>query len=238
MRVLHRFEKLLPGILEKRYKRFLADIRLEDGRLITAFTPNSGSMKTCSDPGYPVMVSETPGEKRKTGYTLEMVRSGDTWVGVNTFLANTLGARIIDGKMTGRRELGGFSVERREVSIEDSRFDLLASDGREKCVIEIKNVTWKEGKFALFPDAVTKRGKRHLDTLTRLSVKGMMACGLYIVQRSDCEAFAAARDLDPAYAESFQGARKAGVLLLPYLLHVRPEGIFFRKILPVKTFDV
>ena len=92
MTLLHSFGRLLPGTLIKRYKRFLADVRLEDGRVITAFTPNSGSMKTCSDPGSPVMVLHDPKPGRKTKYNLEMVRSGDAWVGVNTGLANTLGA--------------------------------------------------------------------------------------------------------------------------------------------------
>ena len=234
MRVLHRFEGLKPGILRKRYKRFLADIRLDDGREITAFTPNSGRMKTCSDPGSPAMVSEAPGAKRKTAYTQEMVRDGRTWVGVNTFLANALGAAVIDGNLTGARDLDGFKVIRKEVAIEDSRFDLLASDGQRNCVVEVKNVTWREGEKALFPDAVTARGKKHLEILARLSRKGEMVCSLYVVQRSDCRVFAPTRDLDPEYASRFLRAREAGVLILPCLLHVAPEGVFFKGMLPME----
>lgn len=234
MILIHRFGSLKPGILRKRYKRFLADIILPDGREITAFTPNSGRMKTCSDPGSPVMVSESPGAKRKTAYTLEMVQDAETWVGVNTFLANSLGAAVIDGNLTGAAELDGFRVIRREVAIEDSRFDLLASDGQRSCVVEVKNVTWRAGDKALFPDAVTARGKKHLETLARLSRKGEMVCALYTVQRSDCRIFAPARDLDPEYASSFLRAREAGVLIVPCLLHAAPEGIFFKGLLPVE----
>ena len=181
------------------------------------------------------MVSETPGVKRKTGHTLEMVRPQDVWVGVNTFLANTLGAGIVDRGLTGRGALRGFRVIRREVVIGDSRFDLMASNGKRSCVIEVKNVTWKEGSKALFPDAVTARGKKHLETLARLSRSGTMSCALYIVQRSDCEVFSTAGDLDPEYAAAFSRAVKAGVLVVPCLLHVEPEGVFFRKILRTET---
>ena len=129
MTLLHSYNQLFPGTLIKRYKRFLADVRLEDGRVITAFTPNSGSMKTCSDPGSPVMLIHDPKPGRKTEYNLEMVKSEDTWVGVNTGLANTLGAGIIDAGLTGHPQLDGFRVVRREFTWGNSRFDLKISRG-------------------------------------------------------------------------------------------------------------
>ena len=233
MKVIYEYGRLHAGTLLKRYKRFLVDIRLDDGREITAFTPNSGSMKTCSEHGSPVMLSHDLKPDRKTQYTLEMVRSGDTWVGVNTFLANTLGARIVDGGLTGHPGLAGFSVERKEVVMEDSRFDLLAGNGSRSCFIEVKNVTYREGDTALFPDAVTARGKKHLETLIRVSRTGNMACNLYIVQRSDCMGFAPAQDIDSEYAEVFRRASGAGILMLPCLLHIHPEGISFVRPLPI-----
>lgn len=233
MRVIHEFAPLYAGILIKRYKRFLVDVKLDDGHEVTAFTPNSGSMKTCSEPGSPVMLAHEPKPGRKTEFTLEMVRSGNTWVGVNTILANTLGATIIEAGLAGQNELEGFKVVKREVALEDSRLDLLASNESQTCYVEVKNVTYRDNGIALFPDAVTARGKRHLETLTRRSQTGELACNLFIVQRSDCRTFAAASDIDPAYAEALHRAATAGVLIVPCLLHVEPEAVFFSRILPL-----
>ncbi len=232
MVLLHSYDRLLPGSLIKRYKRFLADVRLEDGRVITAFTPNSGSMKTCSDPGSPVMVIHDPKPGRKTEYNLEMVRSGDAWVGVNTGLANTLGAGIIDGGLTGDRRLEGFTVQRREAVWQDSRFDLKVARGGETGFVEVKNVTYRAGSTALFPDAVTARGKKHLETLMQARWEGYTACNLYVVQRADCRDFTPARDVDPDYASTFDRAFRDGVILIACLLEVQPEGIYFKQILP------
>jgi len=232
MTLLHSFGRLLPGTLIKRYKRFLADVRLEDGRVITAFTPNSGSMKTCSDPGSPVMLIHDPKPGRKTQYNLEMVHSDDTWVGVNTGLANTLGAGIINAGLTGHPQLDGFRVLKREVKYGDSRFDLNIARGGEKGFVEIKNVTYKSGSTALFPDAVTTRGKKHLETLMQARSEGYTACNLYIVQRSDCRDFAPARDIDPGYANTFDRAVGEGVIMIACLLQVQPDGIYFKHTLP------
>jgi sugar fermentation stimulation protein A len=214
MTLLHRYGRLFPGTLIRRYKRFLADVRLEDGRVITAFTPNSGSMKTCSDPGSPVMLLHDPKPGRKTEYNLEIIRSGSTWVGVNTGLANTLGAGIIDAGLTGHPQLEGFRVLRREVTYGDSRFDLKISRGGEKGFVEIKNVTYRSDSTALFPDAVTTRGKKHLETLMHARSEGYTACNLYIVQRSDCRDFTPARKVDPVYARTFDRAFLEGVIMI------------------------
>ena len=223
------------GTLLKRYKRFLADVRLDDGQVITAFTPNSGSMKTCSDPGAAVMILHDAKPGRKTHYNLEMVKAGDTWVGVNTGLANTLGARIIDAGLTGHQQLEGFRVQKRESVWEDSRLDLAISRGGESGFVEIKNVTYRSGDSALFPDAVTTRGRKHLNTLIRARREGYTASNLYIVQRSDCLDFEPARDIDPDYADTFLRAVEEGVVMMACLLDVQPEGIRFERMLPVKT---
>ena len=232
MTLLHSYNQLFPGTLIKRYKRFLADVCLEDGRVITAFTPNSGSMKTCSDPGSPVMLIHDPKPGRKTDYNLEMVKSEDTWVGVNTGLANTLGAGIIDAGLTGHPQLDGFRVVRREVTWGNSRFDLKISRGKEEGFVEIKNVTYRSEYTALFPDAVTTRGQKHLETLIQARSEGFTACNLYIVQRSDCRDFAPARDVDPGYANTFGRAVREGVIMIACLLEVHPEGIWFKHTLP------
>jgi len=232
MTLLHAYEGLVRGTLIKRYKRFLADVRLVDGRVITAFTPNSGSMKTCSDPGSPVMLIHDPKPGRKTEYNLEMVKSEDTWVGVNTGLANTLGAGIIDAGLTGHPQLDGFRVVRREFTWGNSRFDLKISRGKEEGFVEVKNVTYRSECTALFPDAVTTRGQKHLETLIQARSEGFTACNLYIVQRSDCRDFAPARDVDPGYANTFDRAVREGVIMIVCFLEVHPEGIWFKHTLP------
>lgn len=237
MAILYRYGQLIHGTLLKRYKRFLADVRLENGNTVTVFTPNSGSMKTCSDPGSPVMLRHDPGPGRKTEYNLEMVRSGDTWVGVNTGLANELGARIVDSGLTGHPGLRDFTVCRREFTWEDSRFDLKISAKEQEGFVEIKNVTYRSGVTALFPDAVTLRGKKHLETLIRARLEGYTACNLYIVQRSDCVDFAPARRIDPEYGITMDLAASKGVFVIACMLDVQPEGIRFKKVLPFKDTE-
>ena len=232
MTLLHSYDQLVPGTLIRRYKRFLADVRLEDGHIIAAFTPNTGSMKTCSDPGAPVMLLHDPKPGRKTEYNLEMVKSDDIWVGVNTGLANTLGAGIIDAGLTGHPQLEGFQVLKREATWEDSRFDLKISREDKEGFVEIKNVTFRSDDTALFPDAVTTRGQKHLETLIRAKAQGYTACSLYIVQRSDCRDFAPARSVDPGYADTFDRAVRAGVIVIACLLEVQPDGIYFKRTLP------
>ncbi len=178
------------------------------------------------------MLIHDPKPGRKTDYNLEMVRSDDTWVGVNTGLANTLGAGIIDAGLTGHPQLAGFKVVRREVTWGNSRFDLKISRGKEEGFVEIKNVTYRSEYTALFPDAVTTRGQKHLETLILARSEGFTACNLYIVQRSDCRDFAPARDVDPGYANTFGRAVREGVIMIACLLEVHPEGIWFKHTLP------
>jgi sugar fermentation stimulation protein A len=184
------------------------------------------------------MLIHDPKPGRKTEFNLEMVRSGDTWVGVNTGLANTLGSTIIDKGLTGHPQLEGFKVVRREVTWEDSRFDLKISRGDEEGFIEIKNVTYRSDGTALFPDAVTVRGKKHLETLIRAGSAGYTACNLYIVQRSDCHDFTPARDIDPDYANTFDRAVREGVIMIACQLEIQPEGIYFKHTLPFREGEV
>ena len=234
MTLLHRFEDLVPGLLISRYKRFLADVQLEDGSRVTVFTPNSGRMKTCSDPGSPVMLLHDPKPGRKTQYNLEMVRAGDTWVGVNTGLANTLAARIIDKGLADIPGLKGFRVSGREVTCGRSRLDLRISRPGGEGFVEVKNVTYRSGDMALFPDAVTLRGRKHLGTLMGVRREGYTACNLYVVQRSDCRRFAPADNIDPEYASTFKEAVREGVIMVVCFLEVRPEGIWLKSVLPFR----
>jgi sugar fermentation stimulation protein A len=234
MTTIHTYGTLYSGTLVRRYKRFLADVTLADGSEITSFTPNSGSMMTCSDPGSPVMLSHEIKAGRKTEYTLEMVKSGDTWVGVHTHLANRLAAALVDSELLAETVLGGMIVERPEFSYGDSRLDLLLTGPAGKCLAEVKNVTLRQEDRALFPDAATTRGLKHLHTLTRALDDGFAACMIYTVQRSDCASFAPASEIHPEYAEALARAARAGVGIIPVRLDVTPEGISFVDILPVE----
>ncbi len=219
----------IQGRLIRRYKRFLADIELEGGEVVTAHCPNSGSMKSCLVPGAAVVCSPVHDPSRKTKYTWEMIRIGEAWVGINTSVPNRVAFDWIrEGILPGFERYDEF---RREVTWEDSRFDIMAARGEEKCFIEIKNVTLREGNMALFPDSVTTRGRKHLETLMRVKKAGMRALMLYFVQRTDVQGFAPARDIDPGYASALDRAVDAGVEVLVVKAKITPGTIRFQGLL-------
>lgn len=225
---------LSKGTLIKRYKRFLADIELETGEQITAHCPNSGSMMGLKEPGFPVCVSRSDNPKRKLAYTLEMVQVSGTWVGVNTSWPNKL---IQHGFQEGQFEaFAGFDHFKPEVKYgEGTRLDfLLTADSGKKAYGEIKNVTLKEGAGALFPDAVTARGAKHLETLMDVIKAGDQAFLVFVVQREDCSFVSPAKQIDPHYAGLLKQAVDKGVVCLCYQYTVSPEGLFFTKQLPLE----
>lgn len=226
-----KFEKpLVHGILINRYKRFLANIRLDDGRETIAHCTNSGSMKSCLEDGAEVYLTPVDNPTRWTKYTWEMIKINGNWVGVNTGNPNKLAFEAISaGEIPG---LEGFISVRREVKFGDSRFDIFAEKEGEQCFIEVKNVTLKEGKYALFPDAVTTRGQKHLKTLMDVKKQGIRAVMLYIIQRSDVEIFAPAHEIDPDYAKILKKAYKEGMEIIPLQVLVSPNVISLGKILP------
>lgn len=229
--MLHKYGELFPATLVRRYKRFLVDVELPDKRTIAAFCPNSGSMRGCSNAGSPVLLSFCDrSAERKTRYTLEMIKAGDVWVGVNTLLTNALAHELLKRKLVG--ELSDYHIIKREVTSGDSRLDFSLSDGKRTCYMEVKNVTLRNGNAAEFPDAVTARGKKHINALMRAKEQGHDACMLYVVQRSDCDCFRPAADIDPEYSDTFNAARQKGVIMLVYKVRVGPEGIWFLDTLP------
>lgn len=221
---------LIPGRLVKRYKRFLADVRLEDGSIITAHCTNSGSMKTCIEENAPVYLTPVNDPKRKTKFTWEMIYMNENWIGINTSVPNILAYEAVrDGTI---EKLKGYTRVEREVQFQDSRFDVYADNEHERCFIEVKNVTMKAGKYALFPDAVTTRGRKHLETLIRAKEKGFRAVMLYVIQRMDVEKFGPAREIDPDYAKALKKAYSAGVEVIPVQAKVSPEKIEIIRELP------
>jgi len=201
--------KLVLGKLIRRYKRFLADVELEDGSTVIAHCTNSGSMKTCIENGAPVYISRATDPKRKTKYTWEMIFINGGWIGVNTIIPNQL---VYDAVLAGKIDkLTGYTFVKREVTFEDSRFDIYAENDTERCFIEVKNVSMKVGQHALFPDSVTSRGRKHLETLIKVKKSGIRAVMLYVIQRMDVDIFGLAEDIDPEYAKSLKKAVKHGV---------------------------
>ncbi|MGE3258998.1 MAG: DNA/RNA nuclease SfsA, partial [Geobacter sp.] len=197
---------LIPGRLIKRYKRFLADIELADGSLVTAHCPNSGSMLGCNLPGSPVMLSVSPNPNRKLAHTWELVQVDGYWVGLNTMLPNRLAEEaILDGTIA---ELQGYPRLRREVPYgsERSRIDILLEGDQGRCFVEVKNVTLVEDGRALFPDAVTERGQKHLRELMEVVRNGDRGVILFTVQRGDGAAVAPADAIDPAYGRLLRQA--------------------------------
>lgn len=225
-------QKLIHGTLVKRYKRFLADVKTDDGEEVTAHCTNSGSMKSCLENGAEVYLSPVDDPKRKTRFTWEMIKINGDWVGINTGNPNKLAFEaIVNGQIP---ELNNYSTIKREVKFGDSRFDVFAENINEKCFVEVKNVTLKEGKYALFPDAVTTRGQKHLKALMEVKKQGMRAVMLYIVQRSDVEIFSPAAHIDPNYASFLKEAVSAGVEVIVIQAKVTPEKIELVKKLPVE----
>lgn len=224
-------QKLIPGTLIRRYKRFLADVELENGEKITAHCPNSGSMMGCDSPGSHVLLSQHDGKKRKYVHTWEMVIVNSVWVGINTLVPNRLIAEaIISGEIP---ELSGYPQLKREIRVgTQSRLDLLLSDDENLCYVEIKNVTLVENSKALFPDAVTTRGRRHLLELLQLKQAGHRAVIFFLIQRMDGEVFAPADNIDPEYGKTLREVFSAGVEILPYRAHVTPTEITIDRKLP------
>ncbi len=222
---------LTNGILLKRYLRFLADIRLADGSIVTAHCPNTGSMLSCSATGSEVCLSRSDNPKRKYPFTLEMIRIGTTWIGVNTAKTNELVAEAIEkGRIA---ELGTVKGIRKEVKITNrTRLDLQIMHDEGSTFLEVKNCSLVMDGCAMFPDAVTIRGTRHLQELTRLSREGLRAGIFFLVQRMDADRFAPATHIDPVYGKALGEALAAGVMMLVYQAAVSPTGIHIVRPLP------
>lgn len=233
---MHLPSPLFRGRLFKRYKRFLADIRLDDGREITAHCANPGSMLGVAIDGSQVWVSRSPDKKRKLPFSWELVEVDKTLIPINTTNPNKIVYEAVEAGVIP--ELTGYGEIRREVRYGDkSRIDLLLDGGRRKkpCYVEIKNVhlSRKPG-LAEFPDSVTKRGAKHLQELSAAARNGARAVMLFVVQRSDCRRFAPAADLDPNYAKALQWARSAGVETLCYDCEVTTSEVVLRKALEIE----
>lgn len=224
--------QLIPGRLLRRYKRFMADVELDDGAMVTAHCPNSGSMLGCAVPGSRVLLSRSDNPTRKFPYTWELVQADGCWVGINTALTNRLAREGIEQGIVA--ELQGYELIRQEVCYgsERSRIDLLL-EGPGLCYVEVKNVTLIDGDVARFPDSVTERGQKHLRELMAMVESGARSVNLFVVQRADARAVAPADAIDPAYGRLLRLAVEAGVELLAYQARVTPAEIVLSHSLPI-----
>lgn len=226
---------LIEGRLERRYKRFLADVTAPGIGLVTAHCPNPGAMLGVAPPGARVWLSASDNPKRKLKHTLELVEVDATLVGVNTNAPNALAEEAVAAGVIP--ELSDYQSLRREVRYgTNSRIDLLLRhDDRPDCFVEVKNVHLRRRPgLAEFPDCVTTRGAKHLKELAEQVDAGARAVQLFIIQRADCERFALAKDLDPGYAAAFAEATARGVEPLAYACAVTPAGIEVTQRVPIE----
>ena len=245
---------ILKGTLIARRNRFLADVQTEAGKL-TVMCANTGSMKTCNEPGRPVVVSESPNENRKYRHTWEMIQMGKTWVNVNTGLPNSVVTQFIDADAIPA--LTGYPFLRNEVKYGRegrSRIDVLLTNeappkkrkkdpdpvprckpnGAPDCYVEVKNTSMRAGDHSVFPDSVTERGQKHLEEMMWLvREQGMRAAMVYFCGRTDTKAFRPADEIDKRYGELFREAVKAGVQMIPLQVKFTPNKLELVKVLPV-----
>ena len=228
---------LVPARLIRRYKRFLADVRFEDGTETTAHCANPGSMMGLAVAGTKVWLEPNDDTKKKLKYGWRLVdHENGHFTGVDTAVPNkALKAALSVGEV---RELGGYDLVRPEVKYgENSRIDfLLSGEGRPDCYVEVKSVTLsRQSGLAEFPDSVTARGTKHLSELAQMVQQGNRAVMFYLVQRTDCDRFTLASDIDPAYHAAFLEAREAGVEVLCYDTAISPLGVALGRSLLIEV---
>ncbi|MDY6904151.1 MAG: DNA/RNA nuclease SfsA [Thermodesulfobacteriota bacterium] len=226
---------LIRGTLIKRYKRFLADVRLDDKSVITAHCPNSGSMKACSEPGRPVYLSLHDNPRRKLKYTWELIEMPGSLVGVNTNIPNKLIKLSVENGYI--KELSGYDRVRPEVRTSaHTRLDLVLEkeDRGKACYVEVKNCTLVEDGVAFFPDAVTTRGQKHLFELQRLIQDGHRAVMVYLIQRMDARCFSPADHIDAVYGKALREVMQSGVEAYVYDVHISLDRIVLNKPVNIK----
>ncbi|SLM28142.1 Sugar fermentation stimulation protein homolog [Desulfamplus magnetovallimortis] len=250
----YKLPPLITGTLIKRYKRFLADIRLNDGSIVTAHCPNSGSMRECCEPGRKAWLSISDNPKRKLKYTWELLEMPESLVGINTIVPNKIVKDSIAHGLVP--ELSGYTAFKPEIKTsEHTRLDILLTNmdsdnnflkNKEKhnngnvniylqpdCYVEVKNCTLVQNRIARFPDAVTTRGQKHLLELKRLVEEGNRGVIFFLVQRMDADYFMPAADIDPEYAKILFDVHKSGVEIIIRSAMVTPELISIGEPVPL-----
>ncbi|MBF0121119.1 MAG: DNA/RNA nuclease SfsA [Desulfobacterales bacterium] len=228
-----KWPKLVPGTLIKRYKRFLADVMLKNGEIVIAHCPNSGSMTSCNESGRPVYLSFNPKPERKLKYTWEIIKMPDSYVGVNTLIPNRLVKASIENAEI--QEFIHYDKVTSEVKTSDgTRIDLmLTKENGDRCYIEIKNCTLISDGISYFPDAVTKRGLKHIIELQSLVASGNRCFIFFLIQRMDSKGFKPADNIDAAYGKELRRAIQNGVEILIYDVTIDLNAISLNRRLPL-----
>ena len=220
-------EQILEGFLIKRYKRFFADINI-DNEVITAYCPNTGSLLGLNEPMNKVLVAKVENPKAKLKYRLEAIQNNNTFVGVNTSLPNNI---IYEALLSKKifPEING-AIKKEVKYGKNSRIDILIENENHNIYIEVKSVTLSRTKnIAEFPDAVTSRGSKHLIELSQMSKKGHQCLMIYLIQRSDVNQFKIAKDIDEKYYKNALIAKNSGVQFLAYSCKITKKGIYLYK---------
>ncbi|MBF0260674.1 MAG: DNA/RNA nuclease SfsA [Magnetococcales bacterium] len=244
-------ESSIQAQFSRRYKRFLADFQTGDGSILTAHCANTGSMLGLLQPGAPALLSHATDPRRRLSYTWELVHEHQSWVGIHTGRANAIVREYLAQGMPPA--LGGYNRIQAEVTLAElsetgshargssskgspshhSRLDFrLDGENRPPCFLEVKSVTLRQGDEALFPDAVTNRGRQHLEDLARLNQMGYRSVILFLVQREDCQRFRPASHIDPAYAATLRRVVEAGVEIMAFRCKVGLEAIRLDQAIP------
>ncbi len=224
--------KLISGVLIKRYKRFFVDIKIGN-KIETAHCPNTGSMQGLLNKGSKVWISKSNNKKRKLMYTLQIIEDKGNKVGVNTHFTNKIVLEAF--KNNSIKEFGKSSIVKPEIKFGNSRFDFLVTEKSSKAFVEVKNVTLKrKNSIAEFPDTTTERGSKHIIELEKAAKQGYKIYILFLIQREDCKQFTLASDLDPVYTKLLLKAVKKKLNVLCYDCKFSLKGIKVNKKLKFK----
>jgi sugar fermentation stimulation protein A len=216
--------KLISGDLIKRYKRFFVDVKINN-KIVIAHCPNSGSMLGLLKKNNKVWITEAINKKRKLKYTLQIIEENNSKVGVNTHLTNKIVNHALQENMI-KEFSKKVKIKSEQRFGKNTRFDFFLEDGNTKSFLEVKNVTLKRrNKIAEFPDSVTSRGTKHLKELINATKMGFNAYLLFVIQRTDCDKFEIAKDIDPEYSETLIKAAKNNVKILCYDCKFSSKGI-------------
>ncbi len=224
--------ELISGLFVKRYKRFFVDVII-DKKIVTAHCPNTGSMQGLLIKNNKVWLTKSNDPKRKLKYTLQIIESNGSKVGINTHLTNKI---VLDALKNNKIKNFNALEIKTEVKFGDkTRFDFLITESNSKKFIEVKNVTLsRTNKLAEFPDAITSRGAKHIDELIKAKNKGYDIYLMFVIQRDDCDQFSIARDIDPKYADLLSDAIKKKLNILCYDCKFSPKGIKLNKQIKIK----
>ena len=220
--------KLIPGLLIKRYKRFFVDVRVNN-QILTVHCPNTGSMHGLLDQGNKVWISKSNNPKRKLKYTLEIIEVKKTKVGINTHSTNKIVHDALQNNLI-KEFSNNIDIKPETKFGANTRFDFLVSSKKYQSFIEVKNVTLsRKRNLAEFPDAETLRGLKHIEELIKASKKKFKVYILFVIQRNDCNAFTIAKDIDPNYANALSKAVKNNLKILCYDCKFSSKGIKLNK---------